>query len=246
MHSKGQDGQPLIDDVITKLKGGLIVSAQASDGEPLAAPEHICALALSGLNGGATGLRLEGADNIAYLRKRTPAPIIGLVKSTAVHEKDRLKSVYITATYQEAAAVAKAGADVVALDATGRPRADGLSLPELVNKIREELGLPVWADVATYEQGLAAAEAGADVVSTTLFGYTEETEKPADHEPDFDLLARLCRDIKKPVVLEGRVWHPSEVKKAFELGAYAVVVGSAITRPQLITKRFVKAIPVLS
>ncbi|MBX9685311.1 MAG: N-acetylmannosamine-6-phosphate 2-epimerase [Candidatus Obscuribacterales bacterium] len=229
--------------VIEKLEQAVIVSSQASDNEPLNKPEHLCALALSGLNGGARGLRLEGAENIKYIRKQTDVPIIGLIKSEKVEDKDRLSSVYITASFAEAKAVSDAGADIIAIDATPRKRPDGLTLIELIERIHKELNKPVWADVSTLQEGLAAAEAGADVVSTTLYGYTEETKRKSDEPPDFELLGELCKKLSQPVVLEGRVWYPHELSRGFELGAYAVVVGSAITRPQLITRRFVKAVP---
>lgn len=224
------------------LKNALIVSAQASDGEPLCAPEHICALALSGLNGGAKGLRLEGVENVRYLRARTAVPLIGLTKGV-VPDADRYSTVYITATFAEAQQLANAGADIIALDATNRPRPDGVPLKELIGRIASELNRPVWADVSTFDEGALAAEYGASVVSTTLYGYTAETKLPPDAPPDFDLVSRLCTELSVPVVLEGRVWQPAEVALAFELGVFAVVVGSAITRPQLITQRFVQAIP---
>ena len=230
-------------DCLKSLKDALIVSAQAADDEPLNKPEHLLALSLSGIVGGARGLRLEGCENVAYIRKHTSLPIIGLVKSNTVVDSERLKKVYITSTFAEAKAVADAGADIVALDATPRARPDGLSLKETIDRIHSELKKPVWADVSTLEEGLNAAESGADVVSTTLYGYTEETKKQAEDPPDFDLLSGLCQRLKVPVVLEGRVWHPEELARGFAAGAYAVVVGSAITRPQLITNRFVKAIP---
>lgn len=230
-------------NALAQLKGGLIVSSQASEGEPLCAREHICALALSGLNGGACGLRLEGGENIAYVRERTSVPIIGLTKCNDVAPENRLTSVYITPTFEDALFIAESGADIIALDATERKRPGGLLLKDLIARIHQELGKTVWADISTYEEGIRAAALGADVVSTTLFGYTQNTEAPESAGPDFDLLARLCKDLNKPVVLEGRVWEPSELNRAFMLGAYAVVVGSAVTRPQLITKRFVKAIP---
>jgi N-acylglucosamine-6-phosphate 2-epimerase len=233
-------------DSIDRLAHALIVSAQAADDEPLNKPEHLCALALSGLNGGATGLRLEGSENIAYIRKHANVPIIGLSKSKAVPDKDRLSKVYITATFAEAKEIAEAGADIVALDATPRERPDGLSLQQLIEQIHDKLAKPVWADVSTIAEGLAAAEAGADVISTTLYGYTEETKRKSEDPPDFGLLGQLCSKLDRPVVLEGRVWYPQEIRRGFELGAYAVVVGSAITRPQLITRRFVNAIPVLA
>jgi N-acylglucosamine-6-phosphate 2-epimerase len=231
-------------EVVRSLTGALIVSSQASSGEPLCAPEHIAAMALSAVNGGAKGLRLEGADNVAYLRSRTSLPIIGLTKSGRVRDKDRLSSVYITATFKEAQEIAEAGSDIVAIDATERPRPDGSVLSDLIKDIHAKLNKPVWADIATVEQGMAAAKYGADVISTTLYGYTAETVKPADEGPDFGLLKVLCAELTLPVVLEGRVWDPEQVKRAFDLGAFAVVVGSAITRPQLITRRFVRAIPV--
>lgn len=229
---------------LQRLKGGLIVSCQAAPGEPLGKPEHIVALALSAIAGGAAGLRLEGAENIAYVREKTDVPIIGLIKSTQVADHDRLREVYITRTFEEAEAVARAGADIIAVDATGRQRPGGLTLTELVARIHGQLGRPVWADVATADQGASACDCGADAVSTTLCGYTEGTKRPADAGPDFDLVTQLCRTVRVPVILEGRVWHPHEVTRAFELGCHAVVVGSAITRPQLITRRFVQAIPV--
>jgi N-acylglucosamine-6-phosphate 2-epimerase len=193
--------------------------------------------------GGARGLRLEGPTNIAAVRGVTSLPIIGLAKSTSVPEKERLKSVYITATQAEAEAIAQAGSDIIAIDATGRPRPDGMKLAHFVRWIQNDLGKPVLADISTLSEGVAAAQAGADLVSTTLYGYTEETKLPSDAEPAFDLLRSLIQSVNVPVILEGRVWHPEEVARAFAYGAYAVVVGSAITRPQLITERFVRAIP---
>lgn len=228
---------------ITQLEGALICSCQASAGEPLCAPEHIVAMSLSAIEGGARGLRLEGVENIEAARPRTDLPIVGLTKDVDVPAEERLKRVYITPTFQDASLLARAGCDIIALDATGRKRADGLSLSETIKKIHDELGKPVWADVSTFAEGINAAEAGADVVSTTLFGYTEETRLPKEHGPGHELLEELVTHINVPVILEGRVWNPEEVTRAFELGAYAVVVGSAITRPKLITERFVRAIP---
>ena len=232
---------------VARLKGGLIASCQASEGEPLCAPQHILALALSALNGGAIALRLEGDDNIKMVResKSVPAkiPLIGLIKSTLIDPKDRLSKAYITSTFEEAKRIADAGADIVALDATGRERPDGHSVKQMIERIHSELGKAVWADCARFEEGMAAAEAGADIVSTTLFGYTAETSSEIELGPALDMLSQLLAHLKVPVILEGRIWYPQELTAAFERGAYAVVVGSAITRPQLITERFVKAIP---
>jgi N-acylglucosamine-6-phosphate 2-epimerase len=124
-----------------------------------------------------------------------------------------------------------------------RERVDGLSLEDTIGRIHNELGRAVWADCATFEEGLAAHQAGADLVSTTLYGYTQETALPKEAGPGLSLLEAFIAHIKGPIILEGRVWNPQELTRAFELGAHAVVVGSAITRPQLITERFVQAIP---
>ena len=224
------------------LKDGLVVSCQAAEGEPLCHRGHILALALSALNGGAHGLRLEGADNIKHVRQNTIVPIVGLTKSKLVPEKDWIKHVYITPTFEDAQEIADAGADIIAIDATDRRRPGNITPAQLIERIHKELGKPVWADVSNLAEGLAAAQAGADVVSTTLSGYTQETQIPPESSgPDLKLLEALLRLTDKPVVLEGRVWLPSEVAEAFSLGAFACVVGSAITRPQLITQRFVKA-----
>lgn len=228
-------------DAIEALEGGLIVSCQASQGEPLAHPEHILAMSLTVLMGGACALRLEGVENVEAVRKSTKVPIIGLTKIHGLNSLEMLQQVYITPTFEDAAALAAAGADIIALDATGRPRKDGMSLDKTINRIHFELNKPVWADCATKEDGIAAWKAGADIISTTLFGYTQETLTD-DDSPGFELLRDLIETVNVPVILEGRIWHPDEVTSAFDLGAYAVVVGSAITRPHYITKRFVEAI----
>jgi N-acylglucosamine-6-phosphate 2-epimerase len=228
---------------IEKLARALIVSCQASEGEPLCAPEHIKALALSAINGGAGALRLEGHENVKALRPATELPIIALAKSKTVPDSERLTSVFITSTFKEAEELACTGPEIIAIDATARKRPDGLSLRELIAKIHKELRKLVLADIATLDEARAAEDCGADLVSTTLFGYTAETALPSDAPPSMDLLTAVVKHLRVPVILEGRIWHPHEVKQAFELGAYAVVVGSAITRPQLITERFVRAVP---
>lgn len=229
--------------MLSALRGSLIVSVQANAGEPLYAPEHINALALSALNGGARALRLESAGHISYVRKRTAVPIVGLIKSDEVAEEDRLRSVYITPTFSDCRIIVESGADVVAMDATERRRPDDSTLAQIIGRVHDELDRLVWADVSTIEEGVNAVRCGTDIVSTTLSGYTEETKVSPESPPDFQLLSKLLEKCNIPVILEGRVWNPEDVKEAFRRGAYAVVVGSAITRPQLITNRFVKALP---
>lgn len=230
-------------DSINKLKGVLIVSCQADVGEPLCKPEIIAALSLSVLSGGASALRLEGVENVCAVRAVTDVPIIGLTKIHGLSYEERINSVYITSTFAEAKALSDAGADIIAIDATLRPRKDELSVEETIARIHSELNKPVMADLATLREAKVASDAGADILSTTLFGYTKETLAGDDVGPGFDLLTEILKYGDKPVIMEGRVWQPSEVTKAFELGAYAVVVGSAITRPHHITRRFVSAIP---
>lgn len=231
--------------VLAVLKGGLIVSCQASKGEPLCKPEIIGALCQSALSGGARALRLEGLSNISFVRKLTKEqnriPIIGITKTEGLTKDQALDQVYITSTLKEAIDVAKAGADIVALDATMRPRPDKLSLEETIEKIHQDTTALVWADTATIEEARQAQKAGVDIVSTTLYGYTRETELPSDAEPSFEFLERCIHELDVPVILEGRVWEPEQVERAIKLGAHAVVVGSAITRPHLITERFVRA-----
>lgn len=233
--------------VLAVLKGGLIVSCQASKGEPLCQPQIIGALCQSALSGGARALRLEGLENISYVRKLTNLsnlsniPIIGITKTQDLTKDQMLDQVYITSTLDEAISVARAGADIVALDATARPRPDKLSLAQTIENIHKETNALVWADTATIEEARQAQEDGCDIVSTTLYGYTRETELPSDAEPSFEFLEQCIKELKIPVILEGRVWHPEQVERAIKLGAHAVVVGSAITRPHLITERFVKA-----
>lgn len=216
-------------DALDAVRGRLIVSCQAAEGEPLRGPEHMSAMALTVLAGGASGLRLEGPDDIAAVRALTTAPIIGLWKISGA-------PVYITPTLASVRAVAEAGADIVAVDGTGRPRPDGSTFAEVVDVVHGEYGRLVMADVATLAEGLAAAAAGADVISTTLSGYTGG---PVPSGPDLDLVERLADALEIPVVAEGRIGSPEEVAQALRLGAWAVVVGGAITRPAQITTRFV-------
>ena len=221
---------------VRKLKNGLIVSCQASEFSPLNRRSVIAALALVAEQQGAVGVRIDGASNIRAVRKATSLPIIGI-------EKRRLPgcSVYITPTLAAVRRAAQAGADIVALDCTNRRRPQGELLGEIVGRAKLELNVPLMADVATLDEGIAAADLGVDIISTTLHGYTEST--PNHRGPAFRLLRDLARRTRLPVVLEGRVHRPAELRRAFDLGAYAVVVGTAITNPEWLTRRFVEATP---
>lgn len=222
--------------VLYTLRDGLIVSCQASAESPLNHPEIIAALASAAEREHAVAVRINGVADISAVRKRVKIPIIGIEK---VYTDG--SPVYITPTYASVDRVVQAGANIVALDCTARPRPNGESLEEIVGRTRRELQAAIMADVATLEDGLKAAELAVDLVSTTLCGYTDETRDCPS--PAFDLLDRLVREIKVPVVLEGRVHSPDHVRRAFGLGAYAVVVGTAITNIEWLTRRFVEAAP---
>lgn len=229
--------------IISKLRNGIIVSAQAAKGEPLDRPEFLCALAEAALNGGACAVRMAQPYNISYFKQRHPeVPVIGITKPEVIPGNAH-ELVYITPGFQDVASLADC-CDIVALDATLRPRPNGETLEGIVQACRKNYpDLSLMADVATLEEGLNAARLGFDLISTTLSGYTLETRNTLTAGPDFALLEALGVRMQTPIILEGRVWEPLEVARAFELGAYAVVIGSAVTRPHEITRRFVQAVP---
>ena len=223
---------------INKLKGKIIVSSQAMPGEPFYDETCMQAMMQSVINGGAAGLRVAGARDVKNAKKFN-VPVIGLTKPDKLPENWK-SVVYITPGIKEVQELIDADADIIAFDGTTRPRPDGSNLKEIIELIHSA-NKYVMADISTYEEGINASNLGADIISTTLAGYTIESESPKE-TPDFELLEKLVKNINKPIFLEGRVWYPEEVKKAFELGAHSVVIGSAITRPHLITKRFTEVI----
>ena len=227
-------------DEINKLRNKIIVSVQAEGNEPLNKPEHLLALSQTVINGGAGGLRLCGVKNITAIQKNVTVPIIGLTKLEPI-PFNWLDSVYITATMQDLKELLKTNIDFIAIDGTNRKRSDDSTLKEQIDLIRGA-GKVVLCDISTFEEGIHAAELGANIISTTLSGYTKETRHKVNEGPDFELLAELCEQSSVPVIMEGRIWDPEDVKEAFKAGAHAVVIGTAITRPHKITKRFVSAI----
>lgn len=224
--------------VLNQLRHGLIVSCQATPDEPLYGTEFMVGMARAALAGGAVGIRANGPETIAATRKAVSLPIIGLYKFDLPGFEVR-----ITPTLSHAQELAAAGADLIALDGTARPRPGGISTAEFIARVREATQRPVMADVSTVAEGLAVAEAGAEVVGTTLSGYTSYS--PPGPNPDFDLireLAPLLHERGVMLIAEGRIATPQQAAQALELGADAVVVGGAITRPQWITRRFVDAL----
>jgi N-acylglucosamine-6-phosphate 2-epimerase len=220
--------------IFQRLRGRLIVSCQAAEGDPLDDLDTLTRIARSVLRGGAGGLRAEGASRVAAFRAITGLPIIGITKSY-----DANGDVYITPDLRSAKAVSDAGADIIALDCTARRLTSAEPWPELIQRIHDELGRPVLADIATVEEALAAAAAGADAVATTLCGYTAETAMI--RSVSWPLVQALIASVEIPVIVEGHITEPDEVRRALDMGATAAVVGSAITRPETITSRFVRA-----
>jgi N-acylglucosamine-6-phosphate 2-epimerase len=217
---------------------GLIVSCQARPGSPLRGPAVMSAMAEAAVRGGARGIRANGADDVRAIRAVVAVPIIGINK-TSNRGPDQ---VYITPTAEAAAEVARAGADVIAIDGTSRHRPGGGSLGDLIRRIHEEWGLPVMADIDTARAGAQARAAGADLVATTLSGFTVETADPRRECPDVELVAELAAKLDCPVIAEGRYATPGQMSQALSAGAAAVVIGTAITNPEAITHSFAKAL----
>ncbi len=186
------------------------------------------------IQGGAKALRLAGARDIRNAKRLFNVPVIGLTKPDKLPENWK-EVVYITPTLKEVNELINANADIIATDATSRLRPKE-SLKDIIKYIKSHNKLAM-ADISTCEEGIKARELGFDIISTTLSGYTQYSNQNLK-TPDFKLLERLVKNLDCPVVLEGRIWEPKEVNRAFMLGAHSVVIGSAVTRPQLITKRF--------
>ena len=226
-----------MNDILEQIKNKIIVSVQAMPSEPLYDETCINALIKSVISGGASGLRVAGARDVKNAKKLTDVPVIGITKPTKIPANYK-ELVYITPTIKDAQIIIDAGADIIAFDATFRDRGSKENILQIINFIHSK-GRLAMADISTFEEGIINTLLGADIISTTLSGYTTYSEKNST-EPDFELVEKLSKVIDIPVILEGRIWEPNEVKKAFNCGAFSVVIGSAITRPQLITKRFVK------
>jgi N-acylglucosamine-6-phosphate 2-epimerase len=241
-----------IPDPFAAARGGLVVSVQAPPGSPLRAPEHMAAMARAAAAGGARAIRAEGAAHVRAIKAAVGIPVIGLRKRELPDSP-----VYITPELRDAGELVAAGADAIAFDATHRERPGGVDVATFVERLRAEIEAPLLADVDTFEAGVAARQAGADAVATTLAGYTGEAPAApgaadaapgrragaAGGEPDLELVRHLAADLDCPVLAEGRYSTPEQVAAAFEAGAHAVVVGTAITDPLALTRRFVASTP---
>ncbi len=200
----------------------LIVSCQAPVDSPLHHPAVISAMAEAAIRQGAVGVRIDTPAHIQAVRAGISAPIIGLWKQSLPNYE-----IYITPRFEAAVAIAEAGADIIAIDATLRSRPPGETVRDIIDKIHHQLGKQVMADVDSLDAALYAVEAGADCVATTLYGYTPQTQEQSP--PGFELLQLMVQQIDIPVICEGGIATPEMAKSAIELGADAVVVGTAIT-----------------
>ena len=219
--------------MIEKLKGKVIVSCQALEDEPLHSSFIMSKMALAAKAGGAAGIRANSVKDIQAIKEVCDLPLIGIIKRDYPDS-----NVYITPTNQEVTELLTTEAEIIALDATKRKRPQDERLKDLIQQIHAADRLAM-ADVSTFEEALAAEKDGFDIVSTTLAGYTEYSRKT--ETPDFELLKEIVDHVNIPVIMEGHTDRPEQVTKALEIGAYAVAVGSIITRPQLITARYVAA-----
>lgn len=221
--------------VIQQFNQGLVVSCQAPMDSPLHAASVIAAMAEAAVNRGAVGVRIDTPDHIQAVRQRVKVPIIGLWKQQILGCE-----VYITPQFKHAEAVAQAGADVIAIDATLRQRPEHETVASLIQQIHQNLNKPVMADVDTLEAAKAAVAAGADLVGTTLYGYTPATQHCTP--PGFNLLTQLVEQVAVPVICEGGIASPQMARQALDLGAYAVVVGTAITGIDALVKAYCTAL----
>ncbi len=223
--------------MLERIKKGLIVSCQALEDEPLHSSFIMGRMALAAGQGGAVGIRANTEVDIKEIKKNVSLPVIGIVKKD-YHGSD----VYITPTIKEVDELVLAGAEMIALDGTNRNRPGGVGLRTFFSEVKEKYPLQLFmADVSSVEEAEFAQHIGFDCVSTTLVGYTKETDGKKLYENDFKILEEMVARVKIPVIAEGNVLTPEMAKRCLEIGAHAVVVGGAITRPQTITKRFLEA-----
>ncbi len=227
------------DKLFEIMKGTVIVSCQATPGEPLYLKDDsiMYLMARAAKQAGAKVIRTSSARDIVAIKEETGLPVIGLIKREYPGFQGR-----ITMTMREVDECMEAMADIVSIDCTDCVRGDGLTSAEFLKQVKEKYpNIIIMADCATYEEAVNAFEAGADLVGTTMSGYTPQTADKTG-APDFELVERLAKDLTCPVIAEGRVHTPEQARRMLELGAWAVVVGGAITRPLEIAQRFMKGI----
>ncbi|MCH5314400.1 MAG: N-acetylmannosamine-6-phosphate 2-epimerase [Eubacterium sp.] len=223
-------------EILDKIKGGLIVSCQALKTEPLYDSYIMAKMAWAAYLGGAVGIRCNTVKDIKAIKEMVDLPVIAIIK-----EEYEDSDVYITPTMNEIDALVEIGCEIIATDATNRTRPDGKSFEEFFTEVRAKYPNQLFmADTSCFEEGKKAEELGFDLIGTTMAGYTPYTKGRA--LPDCELIKEYATKLNTPVIAEGGIWCPDDLLNAYEAGAYSAVVGTAITRPMDITKRFVKAL----
>lgn len=229
-------------ELIEHLKGGLIVSCQVADEgghrdiqNPVQGPCIAAAFATACVAGGAKGIRADGPLDIHSIRRVVDVPIIGIYKIDLPSFQVR-----ITPTFEAAKKIVESGADIVAVDATNRTRPENISAKTLIRRIKKELNVPVMADISVFKEGIQAADAGADIIASTLSGHTSYSSQRKS--PDLELVKKLANQVDIPVIAEGRITTPKLARQAIQMGAFAVVVGAMIVNARRITESFVNHI----
>ncbi len=223
---------------LSGLKGGLIVSCQALEDEPLHSSFIMGRMARAAKEGGAVGIRANTVEDICEIRKNVDLPVIGIIKSEYPDSE-----VYITPTMKEVDALMNIQPDIIALDATKRIRPDGVSLDAFFSQVREKYPEQMFmADCSSIEEAVHADAIGFDFIGTTMVGYTSYTQGDRIEADTFGIVRTILKEIKHPLIAEGNIDTPGKAREVLDLGCFSVVVGGAITRPQLITRKFVDAI----
>lgn len=220
------------------MKGRLIVSCQALPEEPLHSSYIMGRMAAAAKEGGAAGIRANTKEDITEIKKSVDLPIIGIVKRDYADSE-----VYITPTMREIEELMAVGPEIIALDATSSLRPQGKTLEEFYQEVRSAYPSQLlMADCSTVEEALHADRMGFDFIGTTLVGYTKQSRGLKIESDDFAIIKEIMRSVSHEVIAEGNINTPEKVRRVMDLGVYSVVVGSAITRPQIITKQFVEAL----
>ena len=227
-----------MEEAVSRLEGKLIVSCQALPNEPLHSSFIMSRMAVAAKEGGAGGIRANTKEDIAEIKKAVDLPVIGIVKRDYADSQ-----IYITPTMKEIRELMEVGPEIIAIDATDRLRPEGKTLDEFFQEIKAEYpDQLLMADCSTYDECIHADELGFDFIGTTMIGYTPESQGLKIDADDFKILRDVIANSKHKVICEGNIDSPQKARRVLDLGAFCVVVGSAITRPQLITKKYVEAI----